>query len=333
MRPAGASFRALDADQRLLEACRTSNELTVEAVLACDSLEQDGPARIVSFSDGTRSRNFTLGQEGQRLVFRLRTPRTGPNGDKPAVEFGSLEPGVARHVLVSYRPGTLACYVDGKAAALSELVQGDFGNWEPQQLIFGNETTGDRPWRGGLEGVAVFSRFVGPEEARHHYELYARKLEGRGAPPRYRVRGRLVAKSATPTPASIAPYRRALSVYTYEVIGGAGPVTAPQEAGTVTRPAPGDGEVGTVAPREGGATGDAPEDPAVLTDFAPGKGERILVAHWVVLDGEVVPFDRRAGEEYELLIEPFDDHPQLEGERLIMDTDAFELEMYVDVAE
>ena len=317
LRPAGGAFRALDADKRLLDACRGGNELTVEAVLSTDVLEQGGPARIVSFSDGTRSRNFTLGQQGQKLVFRLRTPRTGPNGDRPAVEFGMLQPGATRHILVTYRPGTLACYVDGEPAALSELVQGGFGNWEPQQLIFGNETTGDRPWRGGLEGVAIFGRFIGPEEARHHYDLYAAKLADREAAPRFRVRGKLVGKSATPSPESIAPYRRALSVYTYEAVGGAEPVTAPEETGIVTNSAP----------------GDVPEDSGILTNSAPGRGERILVAHWVVLDAEIVPFDRRVGEEYDLWIEPFDDHPQLEGERLIMDTDEFELEMYVDVAE
>ncbi len=44
------------------------------------SLLQEGPARIVSFSNDPFHRNFDLGQETGKLVFRIRTPVTGPNG-------------------------------------------------------------------------------------------------------------------------------------------------------------------------------------------------------------------------------------------------------------
>lgn len=302
MRPAGGSFRSPEFEKRLLDACRRSNGITVEAVLTPDSLDQGGPARIVSFSRDTQSRNFTLGQEGDLLVFRVRTPRTGPNADRPAAEFGALRPGATHHVLVSYRPGTLTCYVDGEPALLCNEIQGGFETWEEQTLIFGDEASGDRAWRGGLEGIAIFSRFIGPEQARHHYDLYAADLAAREAAPRFAVRGKLLVKSATPSPESIMPYRRALAVCTYDVVERPKAMTAAAEAETHSHP-------------------------------APKAGDRVLVAHWVVLDAEVVPFDRAIGEEYELLIEPYDDHPQLEGERLIMDTDAFDLEMFVDVAE
>ena len=36
--------------------------------------------RIVTFSQGTGTRNVTLGQEGEDLRFRVRTPLSGPNG-------------------------------------------------------------------------------------------------------------------------------------------------------------------------------------------------------------------------------------------------------------
>jgi hypothetical protein len=44
------------------------------------SLEVRGPARIVSLSRNPSERNFTLGQSGAQLSFRLRTPTTGING-------------------------------------------------------------------------------------------------------------------------------------------------------------------------------------------------------------------------------------------------------------
>ena len=42
-------------------------------------------------------------------------------------------------------------------------------------------------------------------------------------------------------------------------------------------------------------------------------GERIRVAHWVILDGERLPAAERAvGESFELRLEPFAANPQLE---------------------
>ena len=45
-----------------------------------------------------------------------------------------------------------------------------------------------------------------------------------------------------------------------------------------------------------------------------GARERLRVAHWVRLDGEVLPVtSRRVGESYELRLEPFAQQPQLES--------------------
>ena len=71
------AFLAEDANTDLLTACRKSNELSVEAVIRPDRLDQTGPARIVTFSSDSGNRNFTLGQQNDSLVFRLRTPSTG----------------------------------------------------------------------------------------------------------------------------------------------------------------------------------------------------------------------------------------------------------------
>jgi hypothetical protein len=49
-------------------------------------LEAEGPGRIVSLSESTAERNFTLAQSGAQLAFRVRTPTTGLNGTGPAVE-------------------------------------------------------------------------------------------------------------------------------------------------------------------------------------------------------------------------------------------------------
>lgn len=57
----------------------------------------------------------------------------------------------------------------------------------------------------------------------------------------------------------------------------------------------------------------------------------ILVASWAILDGTVLDgAARELGEERELVLERFDDRPELEGERLAMDTDNLLLDLYFE---
>ena len=58
----------------------------------------------------------------------------------------------------------------------------------------------------------------------------------------------------------------------------------------------------------------------------------ILVAHWVILDGKSLPeTERTVGKVYELHLDSFDNRPELEGERLSMDSDNLLLTMYYDL--
>ena len=62
-------------------------------------------------------------------------------------------------------------------------------------------------------------------------------------------------------------------------------------------------------------------------------GERqIVVAHWAIRDGKVLPDARRtAGATARLVLERFDAHPELEGERVISASDAPRLPLYYAV--
>ncbi|MFP4052479.1 MAG: LamG-like jellyroll fold domain-containing protein [Phycisphaerae bacterium] len=217
MDTAGGAFTAPDDDKRLLAACRKANRLAIEATIIPANLKQDGPARIVSFSQDSGSRNFTLGQSGDKLVFRLRTPRTGDNGTKPQVTLAKLTAGKPHHVVVSYVPGRLLCSVNGKQTLLTAAVKGGLSNWKPMHLVFGDEYEGDRDWAGRIESVAIYNRFVGPREAKQKYELYAKATKDREKPPTLTVTGKLIEKTATPAIEDLEDYRRALVVYTYEV--------------------------------------------------------------------------------------------------------------------
>ena len=167
----GGAFLTKGVNEALLAACQASNQLTLECLVTTNNLDQDGPARIISFSNDITHRNFTFGQDGSRFAVRIRTPRTGTNATGSEFSFGKIEVGKPIHVIVSYFDGNVYCYIDGKLVYVSNGTQGDFSNWELYPLLFGDEASGGRNWEGKLSRVAIYSRFVGVEEAAHKFKL------------------------------------------------------------------------------------------------------------------------------------------------------------------
>jgi hypothetical protein len=226
----GGACLATNADGRLLEACRASGALTLEATLTPANVAQEGPARIVTFSADPGSRNFTLGQQKDRLILRLRTPQTGPNGTSPELELCPVQAGRTHHVVVTYARGQTVCYVDGTKVLDSKAVQGDFSNWTPHHLLFGDEWNGQRDWAGTLEGIALYARALEAGEVQREYEAYRRIRSRRPAVPHWVVEAELVKLSKVPTLKEILPYREGLLVAEYRVKQ---PVEGKLEAKTV----------------------------------------------------------------------------------------------------
>lgn len=216
---AGGSFPIEGADAALLAACRKSGELTLEATLRPDDLTQSGPARIVTLSSNASSRNFTFGQQADQLVLRLRTPKTGDNGTNPETPLCRLAAGEATHVIVSYRPGRLLCWANGRKVLDTAKVQGDLSNWSPHRLLFGDEADGQRDWAGTLEGVALYSRALDEREAMANWQGTRALLAARKPVPRLELEAKLLAVSRFPTLANLGLYGEALVVYEYGILG------------------------------------------------------------------------------------------------------------------
>jgi|GEM_PF-2456398 len=216
----GGAFLANDVDGEILAECRRTNQLSVEATIIPSLAKQSGPARIVTFSTDINQRDFTLGQQGNQLIVRIRTPQTGRNGigdTTTGVPVATLMPGEANHVIVSYKPGRLVCYLNGKQVYEGDQIQGDFRDWSAQHLLFGDEYGGQRDWSGTLEGVAIYNRFIEPEEASRNTLQYDYQRRSRSEVPQLRVRASLIEISAIPTSQAILPHRSALVVYKYHI--------------------------------------------------------------------------------------------------------------------
>jgi VanZ like family len=98
------------------------NRLTLLVLMQTNNLEQNGPARILTYSQDPGNRNFTLGQIHDTLTFRLRTPASGSNGTNPALYSGPvLSLDHPAFVAAVYDGRISRLYVDGESVAHADL--------------------------------------------------------------------------------------------------------------------------------------------------------------------------------------------------------------------
>jgi hypothetical protein len=195
------------------EAVRRAGALGIEAVIAPDDLRQTGPAEVVSFGPVEGPRNFALAQDGRRLVILLRTA-AAEAARVPLLELSSTRP---VHVAVTYRPGTLTAYLNGRPVHETAAVTGDLGNWADGDLVLGSAPDRRGDWAGTLEGVAVYARALAPEEVELGAEARLKALAERPMPSVLKVRARLLARSPTPPYERIKPHWQAVAGCLYEV--------------------------------------------------------------------------------------------------------------------
>jgi len=171
------------APRKLFSSIVASNAFTVEVSVKAARLNQTGPARIVSYSAGVRSRNFTLAQEGASLLFRLRTTRSNLNGEPSIRSENLFSPTKTQHIAASFNGETVKLYVNGRKVKEVKRPYADLSNWnESHYLVVGNEITGNRPWSGEINYLAIYSVALTDEEVLLRYEEARRSSGGTGKP-------------------------------------------------------------------------------------------------------------------------------------------------------
>lgn len=194
---------------KLLSVQKPAN-LTLEAYLTPEQANGASLAEIISFSAKSDDANFVLGQLGDKLVMAMQ------GGAKPS-ELCTLTAGEPVHVIVTYEPGKLTCYKNGKLAGTEANFQGSPAKWTEQHLVFGSNWDGKNPWSGHLEGIAIYSRALNPQEAEREHAAFAEKLKVRKPVARIGIQAKLLAKTKAATFEDIAPYTQGTAVYEYEV--------------------------------------------------------------------------------------------------------------------
>ena len=117
-------------------------------------------------------RNFTLGQEFDSLILRLRTTESDENGLYPHFRVDkTFEPGKKYYITVTYDGISEKLYVNGKLREISSALEGTFSSWDPKSFfLIGNEYTGDRLWLEKIYLVALYNRALADEEIYQNYK-------------------------------------------------------------------------------------------------------------------------------------------------------------------
>ncbi len=156
---------------RLVESVRNSGAVSIEAWIRPSKTTLDGPARILTLSQDSTNRNFTLGQERDRYVLRLRTTKTSSNG-LPSLDSSnrSLTPSVTHFVYTRTRSGLARIYINGKKN-VEKNIGGSLSNWDgAYRLALADELSGGRPWLGTYYLVAIYNRDLSPAEVERNFK-------------------------------------------------------------------------------------------------------------------------------------------------------------------
>lgn len=149
---------------RLQSALADTNQMTLEAEFTPANSTQDGPARVVTYSNGSSSRNFHLGQTDAKYNARLRTQYN--SSGTPEAESGDvLVADTREHVILTYNGQDLKLFRNG-VLEVTEPWTGDLSNWNSgYQLLLADEVGGGREWLGTLHRVAIWDRAVNTVQA------------------------------------------------------------------------------------------------------------------------------------------------------------------------
>ncbi len=165
----GSAMAAAGSSRKLYDHIASpetgTGQYSVEVWMAAADVDQEGPARIVSYSLDRSRRNFTLGQVLYNFDFRNRSvaEEVDENG-QPALQTYDVDRDLEarlQHVVLTYdRYRGRRIYVDGVFTDdLDEQAPAPLWNWDPEhRLVLGNEVNRGRQWKGQIRLVAIYKQ-------------------------------------------------------------------------------------------------------------------------------------------------------------------------------
>jgi hypothetical protein len=172
----GKAQGATASSKKLHNLITATGEFSIEAWVVPANVTQEGPARIISYSGGANTRNFTLGQTLYNYDYMLRTDKSDLNGQPALSTADAAEVLQARlqHVVVNYDPvNGRQIFVNGQFTGDTDITEaGSFTDWnDSYAFVLGNEVSGDIPWAGSIRMVAVHNRVLSAEQVTQNFDV------------------------------------------------------------------------------------------------------------------------------------------------------------------
>ncbi|MEZ4948295.1 MAG: LamG domain-containing protein [Saprospiraceae bacterium] len=148
---------------------KQTNSITVETWVKTSNAWQYGPARVITISENTSLRNFTLGQQDDDWVIRYKTNNTDGNGTPESKAVNKVKTEWQHVVYTRASNGKERIYIDG-VKVYEGYRYGNSNNWgEHCKLAIGDEMSNDRQWKGMVNLVAVYDRALTATEINQNY--------------------------------------------------------------------------------------------------------------------------------------------------------------------
>ncbi len=124
----------------------------------------------MTYSIDAYNRNFTLGQDGDRYQFRIRTDGSTANGSPYTYTLNGTASTNVSHLVVTFKNQVVTIYINNEVAATNTVAGATFSNWD-NSYIFGlaNEIQATRTWLGEIYLVAIYNRALTAAEISTNY--------------------------------------------------------------------------------------------------------------------------------------------------------------------
>ncbi len=159
------------AATRIIDACRKTQELTIEAWVQPARAVPDFEGALVALSTDVPDRSFALIQGAGTYDAWLRTSTTDGSGRPPlSTGKGVAEPKLTHVVFTRSAAGQERLYVNGLERA-ARVRPGTFASWnDAHHLYIGNESFEERPWAGTFRLVAIYSEALSTAEVIRNFK-------------------------------------------------------------------------------------------------------------------------------------------------------------------
>ncbi|NBC21924.1 MAG: SDR family oxidoreductase, partial [Gammaproteobacteria bacterium] len=172
----GKAQASTTSSAKLYDLITATGEFSIEAWVAPANVVQDGPARIVTYSGGSMSRNFMLGQTLYQYDALLRHDETDQNGE-PRLSTNPDDEDLQatlQHVVMTYDPvNGRRVFVNGQFTEdLDPVPTGLLNEWDNTfAFAVGSEVDNENRWEGTVRLLAVHNRVLTEEQILQNFEV------------------------------------------------------------------------------------------------------------------------------------------------------------------